>query len=314
MHINRYRDKAARMVLGGDVQLAPIDATCKSFCTYSHTTLLGTEGIMSNKNESLPEEQCVPLKLKSYNKKRSSQTELFREVSPINICDIFSYNYDRDDLCLFGAKAVSYKTVTGKIEVFFFSQGVGRVENNVHHRDVFSAILELELDSPEFKSYRKVLEIIAELYPMNAPDIYEAAERIFSSASGGPDLGRRFVDEVVKCKEWDDAFIPLLELPERLANLATLVKQRSNHELEADSMFGWIFAAQGYQFSARKSASGLIIENAKIDSSINSLQKKYPDSTSPALYKEMNEKVLSNISPSLRRFRDIEIPSEFKAN
>ncbi|WP_448191659.1 hypothetical protein [Azospirillum sp. sgz301742] len=144
--------------------------------------------------------------------------------------------------------------------------------------------------------------------------MYEAAERIFAFASGDPDLGRRFVDEVVKCGAWDDAFIPLLELPERLANLSTLVKQRSNHELEADLMFGWIFAAQGYQFSARKSASGLIIESAEIDSSITSLQKKHPDSANPALYKEMNARVLSKISPSLRRFRDIEIPSEFKAN
>ncbi len=96
---------------------------------------------MNDKSESLSKEQCVSPKLKSYDKKRSAQTELFQEVSSANIELIFTYNYDHIDACLFGAKAVSYKTVTGKIEVFFFSQGAGRVENNVHHRDVFSTIL-----------------------------------------------------------------------------------------------------------------------------------------------------------------------------
>lgn len=248
--------------------------------------------------------------LKAYSKNCSNETSLFSELSEDNIDTIFSFNYDGNDLNLFGAKAVAYETVSGKVEVFFFSQGIGRVGNNVHHRDVFSAILKREWASQEFKSYKKVLEVIAELYPMDPPEVYTAAEKIFASES--PDVARHFVDDVVKCGEWDDAFIPLLNLPDQLDNLSEIVKKRDNRTIEENKLFGWIFAAQGYQFSARKSKSKLILESADMDSSLTSLQKKHPSKANSDLYKKMNSKVLSLIPSNMRRFNTIELPDELK--
>jgi hypothetical protein len=256
-------------------------------------------------------ERHVSANLTAYNKDRTARTDLHPSVSQDNVAAIFSYNYDPGENSVLGAKAVAYKGASGRIDVFFFSQGVGRIGNNVHHRGVFATILDMELKSPEFEGYWRTLKAVAYLFPMDPPEVYEAAAKVFASEPNGREIGRKFVDMVVRSGHWNDILIPMLNVPEQLAKLSALVKQRANHELEAYLLFSWIFAAQGYQFSARRSTAGLVIEHAKMDSSLTSLQKKHAQSASPSLYTAMNAEVMSRISPGLRRFSSIEMPTEF---
>jgi len=253
--------------------------------------------------------QNMLLGRKAHNKDCTVTTDLYTEITLDNLNEVFAFNYSNEDNVL-GAKAVAYETVNKDIEVCFFAQGNGRIGNNVHHRDVFATIIELFVETPQFKSYEKVLEVIAELYPLNGAELEKAAERVFEPSQGNPELARKFVDEVVKCGAWNKAFIPLLELKEKTQKLSALVKQRSNHDLEKDPMFDWIFSAQGYQFSARASGGRMVIESAEMDSSLTSLQRKYPQNARPGLYERMNAEILQRIPPSLRRFRTIAIPRD----
>lgn len=218
--------------------------------------------------------QNILLGRKAHNKDCTATTSLYTEITINNLDDVFAFNHSNEDN-VFGAKAVAYKTVDKDIEVCFFAQGKGRVGNNVHHRDVLATIIELFVETPQFKSYEKVLEVIAELYPLNDVELKKAAERVFEPSQGNPELARKFVDEVIKCGAWNQAFIPLLELKEKTQKLSALVKQRSNHNLEKDPMFDWIFSAQGYQFSARASGGRMVIESAEMDSSLTSLQQDF---------------------------------------
>lgn len=250
--------------------------------------------------------QVSPLP-KVQNNDGTAETELHRFVSPSNIGEIFTYQYDDQDASRFGAKAVAFVDIDDEIDIFFFSQGCARVGNNVHHRDVLSRIIELRTEAPEFESLRKVLEVVVNLRPMQAPEIYEAAEKHFEGRS---DVCRRFVDDVVKDAVWDSVFVPLLEIPERFEEFAAAVKRRANRELEDFFMFDAIFLAQGYQFTATQTAKGLIIESAEMDSAITSLQKRHPAKVKPELYAAMSAKVLSRISPEVTTVRNIETPTE----
>lgn len=252
-----------------------------------------------------------PFELVRKGGEREIATTGVARITPDNIADLFSHQYDQNDPNKFGCKGIfsdGIRLPTGNQPlVFFWKTGKGGKGIEFHHRDAVATLKRLEAE----QAHRDQEALEQQLDYLNHLAQKSGIGELL------PGLAKPFVEQARKQVEKKLAVAVAIENAARvyLADAERVTTDRKQESFEPTDLL----AHSGYQLTAKKIGGHLKVVNLDIDSSVTSSQlsllRSNPDWAKgrdgyESLETTLNDSIAaahSAIAPELRAYRVIRV-------